>query len=64
MTEEAVSINVGEVVENGLDTGFSMATKAGNWIFTNPFASFIVGLGFTFMSFKLFRSAIRAAKRT
>ncbi|MGN0686488.1 MAG: hypothetical protein ACI4KA_00110 [Oscillospiraceae bacterium] len=63
MTEEAVSTNIGTVVENGIDTGFSMATKAFNWIVGNPLASFMLGLGFTYTAFSLIKRGIRTVKR-
>lgn len=62
-TEEAASVDIGQVVDSGLDAGFGMATKAFNWIGTNPLATFFLGLGFTYTAFSLIKRGIRTVKR-
>lgn len=63
MDETTTTVDIGTVVEDGIDTGFSMATKAFNWIIGNPLASFMLGLGFTYTAFSLIKRGIRTVKR-
>lgn len=57
------STTVSDAITNGLETGFSMATQAFNWIIGNPLASFILGLGFTYSAFSLIKRGIRSVRR-
>ncbi|MGN0686489.1 MAG: hypothetical protein ACI4KA_00115 [Oscillospiraceae bacterium] len=49
-------------INNGVDNGFLIMTKAFNFLIVNPLCSFILGLSFTFAAFRLMRYGIKSVK--
>lgn len=49
-------------INEGMDSGFAIMTKTFNFLMTNPLCSLILGLSFTFFSFRLIRCGIRTVR--
>lgn len=51
-----------KAINNGVDNGFIIMTKAFNFLIANTLCCFILGLSFTFFAFRLIRYGIRSAR--
>ncbi|MBE6889640.1 MAG: hypothetical protein E7485_06465 [Ruminococcaceae bacterium] len=64
--DEVTAVDTSTVMDKvtaGLEGGFTMGTKAFNFLMDNPLTSFIIGIGFCYTALGIIRRALRVSKR-